>query len=222
VTAEEAVKAALSELAELGNSFPAPRAALYRRAGVRQRQLFALAATINPDWAGVCATGSLIDGKADLRELMRGQVTGVPRAEHLSRVEVMDPGSSGLAAGQAITLVPSDDYSSGLAPRMFVRNWGLYGVASDLDGVTSVRIHYSRVPEMPVAAGDVLELPEPHTEVLVFDLARDLLNRATALTKEVRQPMLDYVVAREKEAEEAFRTHVATFVASTNRFASVA
>lgn len=223
MTFEEVVKAALGELAAFGDRFPTSRTGLYRRIGVRQQQLFVMAAGINPDWAGVCLTSTLVDGVANVRELMLGDAAPIPSAEHISRVEVLEPGVTDWTVGEKITLVPSDDPAAGLAPRMFVRNWVFYTVGSELDGVVSIRVHYSRVPAVVgVTAGTVAELPEPHTEALVFGVARDILRRAIALGTEVGEAVVKYVDEREAEAVAAFKEHVAKFVATTSRFDRVA
>lgn len=225
MTYEETVKAALMELAAFGEHFPSSRAALYRRIGVRQQQLFAMAAGINPDWAGVCLTASLENGVANLRTLILGTADPLPPAEHISRVEVLEPGVSDWLAGEPVTLVPSDDPSAGLAPRMHVRDWVFRSVGAELDGVVSIRVHYSRVPPVPAvlsAQGTSLEIAEPHTEVLVFDVAAAILQRAAALRVEVPAGAVEFVKVREAEAVEAFRQHVAGAVATANRFARVA
>jgi hypothetical protein len=222
MTAEEVVQGAMAEAAEFASSYPTTRSVMFRRVTVRQQQLFALAATIDPDWAGVCADAPLAAGAANLASVMRGEEAGVPGAEHVSRVEVLNAGVSELPVGAEISVVPSDDVTVALPPRMTLRSWVFRSVGADLTGVASIRVYYSRRPFPVTRKTDVIELPEPWAELLVIDLARNLVQKATSVDKEVRAHAVTYFNEREAEALEGFKAHVGSFVSETVRFAAKA
>lgn len=186
MTADQVAELALSRAMEHSEEVPATRSLMYHRIGVRQQELFGLAARINPDFYGVCAKASLRDelgawvGAASLMDL--GEVD-TPKAEHVSRVEVYDAGSSELEVGVEVHIVPLSDTSCAFPPRVTLRNHTLRQVGVDLVGVEKLEVFYSRMPlSIGPAGGDIaLELPEQYQTLLVVDCARDLFRRSTAL-----------------------------------------
>jgi hypothetical protein len=218
MTAEEAAVAALAEAAEFGSTFPTTRTTLYRRASTRQQQLFAMAAQIDPDWAGFCVEGDVVDGAVNLAPMLRGDVEGIPAAERVSRVHVNDPGTSVWSGGKEVAMVPSDDMTVGLPPRVTLRGGIFRSVGSDLDGVVSLSVYYSRRPA-PVSGSDhVLEIPEPHADLIVYDLARSLVQKAVAIDAKVREHAVAYFNGQETAALAAFREYIQNFVSDTWRF----
>lgn len=218
MTAEEAAVAALAEAAEFGSTFPTTRTTLYRRASTRQQQLFAMAAQIDPDWAGFCVEGDVVNNEADLGPMLRGEVDDVPAAERVSRVHVNDPGTSVWASGREVAMVPSDDTGVGLPPRVIYRGGIFRGVGNDLAGVASITVYYSRRPAPITGPNQVLEIPEPHTDLIVYDLARSLVQKATAVDAKVREQAVAYFNGQEEAATAAFREYIENFVSDTWRF----
>lgn len=191
---------------------------MYRRLSNRQQSLFALAANLDPDWAGVCAEGEVIGGQVDLGPVLRGEVDGVHAAQKISRVHINDPGTSGWAEGKEIAIVPSDDYGVGLPPRVTLRNGVFKGVGADLDGVASINVYYSRRPA-PIAGPDhELEIQDPHTDLLVYDLARSLVQKASGIDSKVREQAMAYFDAQEARALEGFNAYVREFASDVWRF----
>lgn len=214
MTTEEIVRQALARAAEFADHYPTTRKILYRQVGVRQQRLFRFAATVNPEWAGVCATADLADGEADLGDI----ADPVPSPATVTMVEVLDPGASGYDAGDRIHVVPLLDPDTALPPRATLRNRVLSGYLAELDAVTSIKIHYSRVPRaLTHADADVVaEIPEPHDELLVLDLAQFLLRSSRDRSK--LDAALELLAGEEDEALTDFAAFVAGYVVSDARF----
>lgn len=219
MTIEEIAVQALARVSEFSNSVPGARSVMYRRIGVRQQQLFAKAARINPDYYGICATGQLDDGAADLADL----VDPVEAADSIARIEIADVGTSAYTTGDRVQPVPVDDTDIEDPPRVTIRNRILRGVGSDLDGVVSLKIHYSRIP-LPVAPTDGqrnADLEEPHVELLVVDLAKILVAKITSLSATVSAAVLGSLDAEEAKLLADFERHVAEYSGVTSsRFGS--
>lgn len=212
MTIEEIAVQALARASEFSNSVPGARSTMYRRVGIRQQQLFARAARLNPDYYGVCATGALDTGAVDLADL----VAPVEAADSIMRIEIADAGASAYAAGQEVAVVPLADPDIEDAPRVTLRNRVIRGVGADLTGVTSLKVHYSRLPlaVAPTDAARVADLEEPHVELLVVDLAKYLVNKATGLQEVAQKAALAALDAEEHGLLDAFDGHVMEYVGS--------
>jgi len=191
---------------------------MYRRLSVRQQQLFARAAAINPEYYGVCAVAPLSNGAVDLKDL------GDPvyRADSLSRIEIADKGTSGYANGDEVHVVALTDPDAALPPRVTVRNGVVAQVGTDLNGVVSLRVFYSRLPLSigPNDGSKELELLDPFQELLVVDLARYLVEHTLGLDATLRGQALPLLEAEEKDLLALFDAHVKAYTAAaeTGRF----
>lgn len=226
MTAQELVEAALAECAEFSVSFPGSHDVLYRRAGVRQQQLFARAGMRNKDYVGVCATAVVTNGQVNLRELVAGTVavpegqTPPSAAQRFTRIEVADKGTSAYEDGDEVHVIDSGDGDtddSAFPPRVTIRDRILKQVGTDLAGVAKLEMMYARRPAPITAKANVVELVPPFEELLVFDLCRDLVNRAQSLDKEIRDRAMAYFKAREDELLADFDAHVDSFVPTVRR-----
>lgn len=219
MTAEEITLAALFRALEFTNTVPSTRSVLYRRIGVRQQQLFARAASVNADYFGICATGGLDDGAADLGDF----APPVEAPESITRVEIADPGSSPYDEGTEIRVVPSTDVGVELPPRMTLRNRVLRQVSTDLAGVLSIRVAYSRVPLAigPADGAVTVQIPAPHDELLVVDLTKTMLTKGVDMDGAARGAALELLATEEAELLLAFDSHVASFAGNRSaRFGS--
>lgn len=217
MTAEEAAVLAMARTSEITDQYPATRALMYRRLGLRQRELMGMAARSNPDYYGVCAISPLDAQTAtDLNDI----IEPVPTPELVQAVRIEDPGSSAYASGTEIAIVPWDQRDADLPPRATLRDLVLQGVDDDLTGVVSVEIFYSRLaPEFgPYDKDSVLELQHPHNELLVIDLNRMLLRKATRLSAPIRTDAIAACDAEEAPLLKAYLDHVVSYVPQTTRF----
>jgi hypothetical protein len=216
ITCEEIAIEALARAAEFGAEVPATRSLMYRRIGVRQAALFAEAGRVNQDYYGVCAIATLDNGAADLADI----ADPIPPLEAVTRVEVFDAGTSGIAAGTEINLVTLNDQDAATAPRMTLRNNVLRAVGADLDDVVSVEVYYSRSAKRLGAtdANTNVELQAPWDELLVVDLTRYLLRKAISIKPDVRAAALELLDGEEAEMMAGFIRHVAEYAPYQTRF----
>jgi hypothetical protein len=202
-TVDELVDQALARALEFGDGFPSTRSLLYRRLGVRQQQLFATAARVNPEYFGTSTVRNVDPtGTVDLKTLGDPNAPNpVPAVETISRIEIADPGTSGLNPGTEINIVPLTDPDAAFPPRVTIRDGIIRQVGNELQGVTSIRIYYSRRPFRigPTDGNREIELPEPFHELLVVDLARWMLRKQATIPTEVRQIALAALDAEEQE-----------------------
>lgn len=228
MTAEEAVLAALSQVADFTDVSP-PRTVLYRRLSVRQQQLFSEVANWNADFFGVCAIGEIINGECNLRDLISGDATPPPGGVvpqpvlRFDRIEISDSGTSGYPNGQEVNVVTlNDSEGATLPPRATIRSGVLKQVGAELMGVAALEFYYSRRP-LPVASGgQELEIPEPFDQLLVFDLAKYLVGYApSGVVAEASESLLAILGAQETELLGEFRAYVTSFTPRKSRFADV-
>jgi hypothetical protein len=207
MTAEEAAVLAMARTSEITDQYPATRALMYRRLGLRQRELMGVAAKTNPDYYGVCAVSPLdADAATDLNDI----IEPVPTPELISAVLIEDPGTSAYAQGQEIAILPFEQRNVELPPRAMIRDLVFQGIDDDLAGVVSVEFYYSRLAAEfgPYDGDSVLELQHPHNELLIVDLTRHLLRKATRLPADVRSAALVALDDEEKPLLAAYLTHV--------------
>lgn len=145
-----------------------PRRTLLRRMGQFQSELFQRCARWNPDYYGICVTATLNAGGLDLNAL----VPALQQVGTITRIQVSASGGA-VPAGTRISVVPLEDITSGLAPRATIRDNAFRQVGAELAGVTSIEIHYSRLPNpvLPENGGVEADLREPWQEMLVLDCA---------------------------------------------------
>ena len=218
MTVQQVINGALIETTEFVDGFPMIEPVMIRRIGIRQQQIFALLAAKVPDFAVVCASAALDTGAANLTDLYQGRHATLPPLERVTRLEVLHPGTSGLSVGQRIALVTTQDLDAEDPPRAVYRNGILRGVRNDLLNVYSVLIYYARKPRRVLAVTDTLDIPSPHTEILVMDLAKELCVKATVLDGQDRSGAIEYFGARETEAVEAYIAHAEGLGMETVRF----
>lgn len=217
MTFEDVRQAALARLMEYGDRWPHGRSAPYRRIGVRQQQLYAMAARANPEYAGVCAIGGLVNGVANFAAME----PPVLRPEAITLVEIHDPGESDYEVGQRITIVTADD-PDGLAPRAFLRHRVLVGVANELAGVATIKVWYPYIPEPASPDEDgsrEVEIPDPYSELLVVDLARDYARKTIALEPDIRAAIIRMQDEEEGPLLAEWIAHVRGYAPLETRFA---
>jgi hypothetical protein len=218
VTAENAAVLALARARQHVAEPNESHALIYARLGLRQQQLFAHAAKINPDYFGVCANAALTDGAVNLADI----ADPVPTPDLITRMEVLEPGESLLEPGAEIHTVPLNDPNGAFPPRVTLRNHVIRSVGADLMGVGSIRIYYSRLPHpIPPAGRDVvLEMPGEHWMLLVLDAERDLYHRSVPEGAD-RAGLVERVTAEEAPMLAAWEAHVAGYAGNMQaRFAS--
>lgn len=221
MTVEELVIQALARAALFTSEYPTTRSVLYRRVSVRQQQLYQLSGQVNQDWAGICATVPLSGGAADLKDILATHGGGSPVKflAQLTKVEILDPGTSSFTAGDEVHVVPFlDAEDSALPPRAYVRNMVISGVGSDLDSVTSIEVYYVKQP-LPITPTDgsvEIELPPPHDELLVIDLARFALKLAPKTDR--IQEGIELLTVEEGDAIAQFTSYVKGFTNQESRF----
>lgn len=216
MNAEQITKLAMARTSEITDQYPTNRSLCYRRIGLRQRELMALAARENPDYYGTCATAPLSAGGVDLNMMEFPVAT----PELVEEVRIENPGTSTYAAGDKINIVKLQDREAALAPRMTLRDLVLQAVGTDLDNVTSITVFYSRLPEIFDASDgeSFVELQDPYIELLVIDLTKMLLTKATRLPADIRSSSLTLFAAEEASLLTQYLDHVRTYGPYTTRF----
>ena len=91
---------------------------------------------------------------------------------------------------------------------------------TDLVGVTSIEILYSRIAAAfgPFDGGSVLELQAPWDELLVIDLTKHLLGKATRLPQDIQQAAIAALEKEEAPILTAYIDHVTNYAPLTTRF----
>jgi hypothetical protein len=216
LTADEVVTQAYTRLGEFGGVYPSARGPMYRRIGYRQRHLFQLAAKVNSERYGACANADLTGGMADLNDI----ASPVATPARIDRVEVLDPGTSGYAAGDEITIVGVADAAAELAPRAYIRNGVVIGYGSDLDSVTSIRIFYPKLPDLFALtdSGKEIDLEAPWDTILELDLVCWLLEKATKVDVNVRAAALAGFTSEMNQLTKDFLRAAAEYGPVVSRF----
>lgn len=216
VTVDTMVEQALTRVSDVTNEYPSTRGPMYRRIGIRQRQIFVRAAQVNPDYYGADVLVTFAGGAADLSGL-----TDVP--ELLQRIEIVDPGTSSYAVGREVSIVSLTDPEGELPPRMTFRQFSLRQVGTDLAGVASLRIWYAHL-SAPIAVDDdgstLLDLEQPWDALLEVDLAAWIVGKATALGADVRSAALAMFAAEGTQLMAEFEAHLRTVTPTVQRFLS--
>ena len=211
MTIEEIAQIALSRATQYTDEVSESRALLYARIGQRQQELFAMAGRISPDYFGVCATGALVGGALDLADI----ADPVPTPELIQRIEIEDRGTSAYASGAEVAPVALADASAAFPPRVTLRNRVLRQVGTDLAGVVSLCVHYSRIPAAipPTGGSTAAELPAQYQMLLAIDAERDLYRRGVQNPVE-RQTLMARATTDEEPLLQEFVAHVAGYAGS--------
>jgi hypothetical protein len=213
LTADELVELALGRVGEVTTNYPSARGPMYRRVGVRQRQIFVRAAQINPEYFGQSVTATLSAGTFNLASLSASP-------ELLQRVEILAPGASSYVAGREVAIVGLNDSSGELAPRVTVRSQTLAQVGTDLAGVTSLKLYYSTFPAaIATNAGTTsLSLDTPWDGLLEVDLAQWVIQKATAVPADARSAAIAALKAEEDQLLADFDAHLCAVTPTISRF----
>lgn len=216
MTVEEVVRAALGRLQGTTDGRFMARPVMYERVGRYQQRCFAKAAQEDPDFFGTWADGDLdADYRLDLRDLL----DPVPAAGRITKVEILDPGTSYYREGQEVNVVSRSNLAGHQQPRITIRDGLIEGVerggAQDLEGVASLRVYYPRMTPT-LGAGDrdtEIELPEPWDELLVLDLAIHVVRRAPAIDAIERREALNDLGGEFGALYSDFEDHMKRFTA---------
>jgi hypothetical protein len=220
LTCEEIAVLALARASEFTDAYPKARSLMYRRIGVRQQQLFALASELNQDFYGSAASATLdAQKRADLQDI----AAPVPTPEQIQRVEVYatDGNAAAPAVGTEIAIVPLGDLNAEDPPRATLRDLLLTQVGTDLAHVTDILVHYARVPQSyaPTDGDTAVEMPAPYDELLVIDLTLWLVRAARGLNEQIRAEAVTLLTAEESGLVDGWQTHVEHAIVTSSRFA---
>lgn len=221
LTCEEIAVQAMARVSELTDTYSKSRTLMYRRIGVRQQQLVLAATEANQDYFGTVATGTVDHASGDRVDLA-DIADPVPTPEQVQRIEVeaTDGNPAAPPIGKEIAVVPIGDVDAEDPPRATLRRQILKGVGTDLLHVDVVRVYYARQPMSygPTHRNEITEIPTPHDELLVVDLALFLLNGARGIEKDERDRAVAQLASEEAGLLEGFRLHVAHSIPMTSRF----
>lgn len=216
-TFEEIRQASLARIGEFTDKYPTGTQVPFRRIGVRQQQLYAMAAHENPEYTGQCAIGTVDSGAVDLTS-MSPPVATPERISLIKIYELNDAERPPYSAGDEITVVSVAD-QDGNAPRALLRHKRLYGINGELDGVATIEIFFPYRPEPTDADEDgtrEVEIADPHSELLVVDLTK--LYARLAMTREERAPLMADLKEEEDEMIAAWLAHVREYAPIQSRF----
>lgn len=215
MNADEVIDAAMSRCTDLGANVPAARSVYYRRIAIRQAEIFSMVAATHPEYFGTSQTVALSSGTYALAGLN-------PKAERVTDVVVANPGTSGLQTDDQVNLIIQEDWKAQLAPRAVIRDQILRGIKNDLTGVATVTIYYSRRPTATAATmtkTTEMELPEQFQDLLVIDVAKQMIRKLLDVEPSRRDGWLDLLGGEEKALLATLSQHVSNFVhAEQNRF----
>lgn len=226
----EIFDAGRSRALDFGDGFPTTGPTAWRRIQIREQMVFSEVARVNPDYFGVNVTG-LPDPNFDV-DLKSLDVAGssIDATSLVTRVEVLDPGTSAYTARQAVNVITPNDPDAALAPRVWIRNFVVHGYQScdsvnDLQNVTSICIFYSYRPAPrtnPLDGSETSVLPSVWQEVLVTDMATWLLKQTISMGAEEKAAAINVLKAEDVEMMTVFLAEAADYGgAQVSRFGSV-
>jgi hypothetical protein len=220
LTLEEIAVLAMARASEFTDTYPKARSLMYRRIGLRQQQLFAIATDANQDYYGAAASATLdVNKRADLQDI----AAPVPTPEQIQRIEVYatDGNPAAPAIGTEIALVPLGDLVAEDPPRATLRDLLFAQVGTDLAHVTDILVYYARVPASyaPTDGAIEVEIPAPYDELLVIDLTLDLIRSSRGLDAAIRTEAIQLLTAEESGLVSGWQTHVMHAVVTSSRFA---
>lgn len=201
---------------EVTHNVPATRSTAYRRVGIRQQELFAMADKVNHEYNGTSAVAGVIAGAVDLATI----TDPVPVPEELTRIEVANGGTSIYPAGTTVHPVPVADYAAAIPPRVTIRNRLIKQVGLDLFGVVALRVYYVFRPPVYCPADDceVVALRSPYDELLVLDLAQWLLRKSPQIDTNTRTLAMNELGAEEASVLSQYLAHVRAYAPFESRF----
>ena len=221
-TPREIIRDAQSICDEYTEHYPTTTSAMYWRINQRQQELFSMAAEQDREFYGVSPTvtlsGSYGDKSVDLREEIEYDI---------ERIDDVRTVAVGMFPEMRVNIVPAYDVENHLAPRMTLRDRRLQAFGDDLDEYLEVTIYLSRRPETIKSDGSVgtnteqvdVELEAPFDDLLVWDLARDLIRRTIKMDMESKGAALQVIADVEEGLLASYMTHVAGFAhARQDRF----
>jgi hypothetical protein len=210
---------ALARVQEITKKTPAAnKTVALRRIAIRQQELVAMSAEESHEYYGVSAIAPLdVNGVADLATI----TDPIPTPQEITQVRVQDAGTSEtVAAGDVVAIVPIADPYASIPPRVTIRNRLITQVGTDLDGVTSIRVDYVFRPPMycPTDDCEVVILRSPYDELLIIDLAKQILRKSANVEKTIRDERLDFWTQEEAELLTQYRRHVREYGETGSRF----
>jgi hypothetical protein len=208
VTAEEVIVAAMARCTDLGATVPSAWSVYLRRIGLRQGQIFSMVAQVDPEYFGVESFVPLVNGAFTLANLS-------PKVERIADVRIGNPGSSGFQSNDPVNLIRHDDQEAMLPPRAVVRDQILRQVGNDLQGVSTLVLYYSKRPatSSAITKATVMELPEQFQDLLVIDLAKQMIRKLLDVEPARRDGWLGLLSDEESMLLGVLESHVRGFVA---------
>ena len=222
----EIIDGAIAIVSDYTDNWPASRPTMMRRINQKQQQVFSITPKWDREYYGICAICRLdSDGRADLEDIEAQDDGSVYEIEMIDdiRISGTKPSGGDYDVGQRVNLVPAYDAENHLAPRMTLRSRRLESYGNDFEdknrGYRQVEIFYSRRPLTIKPDGIVgdnpdeidVELESPFDDLLVWDLAKDLIRRTIDM-----DPMISEV---ETELLASYEAHVLGFAhARQDRF----
>lgn len=216
-TALQIAQAGLARALDFRIEAPATESLLYRRMSIRQQEIFAFAAQVNPEYYTIEALGQLDAGGIDMGLMLGDDVKeAVAVVSIIVETLIGSPSEDAPALGDTIHMVPaSDDPRAYLAPRVRVRNKIIQQIDTDLVDVESIRMAYAYRPD-PLAENETgtteVELEAPFDELLVVDLARWLARKSLSLEPATKTAIIESLSAEEKDLIGQFEAHLRRFL----------
>ncbi|KPJ96690.1 MAG: hypothetical protein AMS18_00075 [Gemmatimonas sp. SG8_17] len=177
-----------------------------------QQEKFLKASQINPEFFGTNIEVTL-DGskKADLSTLS-------PAIAYLDLVVIANKGTSGYTNGDEVNVVAVRDFDAELAPRMFKQRYNLAPVGTDMNGVTSVGLYYSVLPDtMDITVTDMstidMDMPDEFIDSIVTELALYMAIKDNRSQDEIAVLQIEV-----QQADAIFSAAVGNFSRTTRRF----
>lgn len=220
VTLNDVVTIALARLQEYNLPAPPVRSLLYRRIGIRQQELAIVASRANRDYYGVAGLATVVAGAIDINDI----APPVPWPEFIHKVQVgAIAGGATVAVGDEVSIVRLGDESAEEAPRVTMRSGVMRQVGTDLNGVTTLKVYYSKIPELYAVAEDGSSqtvIPSPFDQLLVLDLVALMLKRALrGDASDLQTTTALTALAEESSAWEAkWVAHVSAYGTPRTRF----
>lgn len=148
----------------------------------KQQEKFLEVARINPDFFGEVTTITLSGSDADLSTIS-------PLAAAINMVQVAAEAGSNYDVGDRIYVVATDEQDAELAPRMIFQRNKLTALGTDLNGVTQIKIYYSRLPATMNTATDPdslnMDMPDEFIDTIVSEVALHLAIKDNRSAEEI-------------------------------------
>lgn len=216
MTPSEAIDHALGILTEYTDEYPTGRAVLMEIINSRQRAYFSMANETNREYFGEAVDVDVEEGCVDLGSI---RDTDLSEIERIDRIEVAATTAEDIAVGDEVYMIQAHDWRNRAQPGVTVRSNLIEQCGTDLDGITELKLWYSRYPKrinpVGVAAGEAdeedLEIGEPWDWLLVWEIVEAMVRRAEDMDSEAKEKKLAEIMATKSEMEGSFLAHVAGF-----------